>query len=256
MAIVVTNINTGANTSGATLALSSVTVPAGSLIFVSATDQTGFATGSVADGVNTYTRITGVGANAGASPGISVFYAKNATLTGGTITYTKGGAAAKATLSAFYATGIDTTAPLDSSVTNTASGSGASPSVAAAGAPSVAGDLIVGVAVSSNVTNSWVQDSANGAYANPPNFVASTSGAGSQAQFGGYLVNSGTSPNTYAPTSPSASWGIVIVAFKADTAAAGQPTRRRLGGVPYAASMSSPDRGQVFGPSMSLKEAA
>jgi hypothetical protein len=121
-------------------------VPAGSLIFVAATDLATTAGGSVVDTAgNTYTLISSVARNgAGANGFVRTYYAKNSTAlaSGNSITLTKVDGTARGAMTALYATGMNTSAPLDLAVT--ATGSSAAPSVAS-GAPAVAGELFIGV---------------------------------------------------------------------------------------------------------------
>lgn len=201
----VTNIGTNSNTTGATLTLTGVTVPAGSLIIV-IVDENGsnVALGSVADGVNTYS-------SAGSTFG-KIFFAANASLSGGTITYTKNVSGDTATISAAYATGVATVSPLDAAVTATATGSGTSPSVTS-GTPGQSGELFIGMvsplATSGSIT--MTQDAGHG-WSFPPNFVDTTV----TAVGGGNQVNAGTGTKIFAPTltGTSITWDAGVFGFK------------------------------------------
>lgn len=77
------NIGTVTDSTSATVTLTGVTVPAGSLIVVVVTETVTTSTPSVADGVNTYSNVYATSL----APGMaSMFYAANAGLSSGTIT--------------------------------------------------------------------------------------------------------------------------------------------------------------------------
>lgn len=233
MTISVTDIGTNSNTSGATVAVTVGVggVPSGALIVVCICEQ-GSSTvgGSVADTAgNTYASAVSQTLSPGATAFMNVFYAFNASalVSTNTITYTKQTSGDRTAISAFYATGIQTSPdPLDGAVTASAKGSSSAPSVTS-GTPGASGELFVGVVgVSGETTDTFTQDSTNGAYATPPTRVG-TSGAGlDPVVAGGNLVNSGSSAKTYAPSITSRAWGDVIVGFKA--AAAGGVTYPEL----------------------------
>lgn len=209
MAIVVTDNGGATNVSGTTLAKTAVTVAAGSLIVVRSA-ETGTTLGTVTDSAgNTYTAITSVHPGGGVSTGTTgLFYCKNClALSSGTVTFHKT-ASGNCAIAVMSATGIDTVAPLDTAVTNTATGSSAAPSVTS-GSPAVSGELFVAVADWATSSRTGTQDTGDG-WAAPP--VAQT------LDIGGNQVNAGTGTLTYAPTlSGTSVWGAIIVAFKPPT---------------------------------------
>lgn len=204
----VTNVGVNNNTSGATLAVSGVTVPAGSLIIVIVGENSlSAASGAVADGANTYT--LGPTSTVVASPltSGSIFFAPNASLSGGTITYTKGSSGVAAGMSVVYISSIATSSPLDGAVSNSAGNQSSAPSVTS-GTPAQSGEAFVGALIVGG-TATITQDSGNG-WSSPPNFSAGSVQAG-----GGFQVNSGTGTKTYAPSlSVSSPWVDLIAGFK------------------------------------------
>lgn len=205
---VVTNIGTNANTAGATLTLSAVTVPAASLIVVIvAEDDGGAGGGSISDGVNTYTSASLSGIGNVLVGTLHTFFAPNASLSGGTITYTKNTSGDATSITAIYASNILTVSPLDAAVKATATGNSAAPTVTS-GTPAQSGELFVG-GIGVNGTETFTQDSGHG-WSSPPNSSGSTFPA-----FGGAQVNAGTGTKIFAPTlSASNLWGINVVGFK------------------------------------------
>lgn len=235
MAISVTTLGTNSNTSGATVAIASLTIPSGALIFVgSGEGGTNLVGGTVADTPgNTYTQISFKNNNNIGSKGFGqTFYAKNAiALSSGTITFTKETSGDRAVISGVYATGIDTAAPLDTAVTNTATGSSTAPSVASAGTASQAGNLVIGFASGNNSVSNFTVNAGNGWSASPDQ-VASGTGSTDSQSIGGNQVNAGTGSNTFAVTGPNKEWAAFIAAF---SPASGHPAVKRMGGVKHAA---------------------
>lgn len=241
MAISVATLGTvqDATGTGATLALSTTNaVSAGALIFVligEGNNAVYSAGGSVTDAAgNTYTEIAHGQINPSGDFG-QIFYAKNAAaLTAGqNITFTKQTSGDRAWVSALTATGIDTTAPLDTAVTTTpTTGSSTTPSITS-GTPSVAGELFIGAVASQQNTQLFTQDTGNG-WGAPPDaigFTASNLGSAFACIGGGNQVNAGTGTKTYAPTfSVGCRWAAFICGFKAATGgAAAAPTRTLTG---------------------------
>lgn len=228
MAISVTTIGTAIDAagSGATLAVTvpGGGVPSGALIFVGCgegNNATYSAGGSVADtSSNTYTEISH--SNTSTTDFGQTFYAKNATAlsSGDSITFTKQTSGDRAAVSTFYATGIDTSAPLDTAVTATANGTSTTPSVTS-GTPSVSGELFVGFLLEQQNTQLFTQDTGNG-WATPPDetgFTTSNLGSDHVCIGGGNQVNSGTGTKTFAPTTSfTARWAIFVCGFKASVA--------------------------------------
>ena len=216
MAISVINLGTASGTAGATITITGVTVPSGSLIYVLSFERNSSGTqGIIDDGTNSY-NISIVGSpNGSAANGVSTsFYAFNSIqLNNATITYTKDTSGVFASMAAFYASGIQTTSdPLDT-VTNIAVGNSTTPNVTTFGPLNATGELIVGnIAWNAGTGDTFTQDSINGAYATPPDsLISSVAGIG-----GGNLVDSDTAPITYAPMlNNSRTWVNFIVTFLA-----------------------------------------
>lgn len=217
MAISVTTLGTNAGTTGGTLAIASLTIAAGVLIFFDACEISNSATGgAVADTpTNTYTQISFKSLNNTQANGFGqTFYVKNAlALSAGTITYTKKVTGSKTVISGIYATGIDTVAPLDTAVTNTATGSSAAHTVSSLGTATQAGNLVVGFDTQNNCTTLQTVDAGNGWSASPDE-VDLGSGA-NPGSIGGNQVNAGTGSNTFAVTGRNTPWAAFICAFKA-----------------------------------------
>ena len=207
MTISVTNIGTLAQQAAgaASLSVTGVAVPTGSLILLGAAeDSTTVAGGSCADTHNTpYTAITApISNNNLATNGfLQVFYFANATalLSTDSITYTLQVSGVGCAISAYYATGIATVSPLDTAVTATGVGAGAAGSVTS-GTPVVAGELFIS-ALSKFKGDDGIS-SLNGSWVAPFTSVGTGSNiAGSAATVGGgNQVNAGLSPITWAPT--------------------------------------------------------
>lgn len=233
MAISVTTLGTVADSTGtgATLALAvpGGGCPAGALIFVGVAEGNAatFAAGCtiVDDAGNTYTSIAGATCS-GVSDFGQIFYAKNvAALTAAqNITVTKQNSGDRLWISALYATGVDTVAPLDTAVTTTATpGSTTTPSVTS-GTPVQSGELFVGFIAQQQNTQLFAQDTVNG-WAAPPDMIGFTAvnlGSAFACIAGGNQVNAGTGTKTFAPvTAPvGARTAIFIAGFKAAAAAA------------------------------------
>lgn len=236
MAISVTNI--GVAIGGAVTSIA-VTVPVGgvpanALIIVDVAEGAIVLGGSVADPVNTsYTATTAVSANGLITNGFGqMFYFPGcgALTSGQSITYTKTNATTAACMSAFYATGIDTASPLDTAVTNSATGSSSSPSVTS-GTPSVTGELIHAFAMWSAGTlagTTYTQDTTH-SWVTPP--VTTSTAAPRKALGGGTQVNAGTGTTVFNPTigAPTSNpWAALIFGFKA-AALTASPQRTLMG---------------------------
>ena len=188
-------------------------VPAGALIVVLTGESSGSTAGSLADTAgNIYTTdftLLPNGTASGNGFGMMFHVANCAALTAGqSITYTKHISADGSAMSAFYVKGVAASSVVD--VSASATGSSASPSVTSP-TPAQAGDLFVGVLVSSGSTIMHTQDTSHG-WAAPPDFVAS----GFLPNIsGGQKANPAAAALTFAPTlSASAPWAAAIVAFK------------------------------------------
>lgn len=236
MAIAVTNIGTKNSVStGSSLVMTGVTVPAGALIVVgtgeSGSGSTYTGTGSLTDSAgNTYSRVSNYFNNSTANGVGVVWYCLNAlALSSQSITLTKNLSSSNdAVMSAFYATGIGT---LDSTVTASATGSTNSPSLTS-GTPSGANELLVAFAIAAGPasTMTYTQDSTNG-WATPPNFITADDGLnGSAAVGGGTQVNSTANARTFHPTTVGYTLGTAtfILGFKATVQHVRKPLRTYL----------------------------
>lgn len=208
------DLGTSNNASGATLTLTGVTVPAGSLIVVVTNEASGTAAGTLSDGgSNTYG--TATGQSVGASSGwTNVYYAWNSVaLNNATLTFTKQVSGRVASMSALYATNVQTSSdPLDTAVTAKASGTTSTPSVTS-GTPAVANELVVGVLGVNNASALTYTQPATSAFAAP--LTANTGQATAQLG-GGSLVNFSTATIVFNPTlsgTPTAN-AAIVVAFK------------------------------------------
>jgi hypothetical protein len=201
----VTNIGTNNSAGVSTVTLAGVTVPAGSLIIVEVIDASSTIGGSVSDGVNTYTASGGVFLNNVSTNGfMRTWFAPNASLSAGTITYTLQATTA-ASISAIYSSNIITSSPLDSAVTATAFGSSTTPTVTS-GTPASTGELFVAGIGEGGST--FTQDSGHG-WTSPPNVDSNNNVAG------GKQVNAGTGTKIFAPTlGASTTWAVNVLGFK------------------------------------------
>ncbi len=232
MPISVTNIGTNSTTSATSLAVTvgAGGVPAGSLIVVCAEI---FKLGSspnintvVDTATNSYNagRISGHPNNVGTNGEGSISYAFNclALANTNTITASSTATASQIAVSAFYATGIQTSSdPINAFPSTVAAGSSATPSVQLAGVPLVAGSLVIGaVGTNGPNTDTFTQDSTNGAWATPPIRVGTAVDA---TIAGGFLVTS--AQVTYAPTlGTSRPWTDMTIVFKPAPSVGGQIT--------------------------------
>jgi hypothetical protein len=221
-----TSIGTNTVSAGNTVAVTvgAGGVPAGALIVVFVADSSTTASGglcAVADSKgNTYINgaaagvLQSIGAS-NASGGSVFFYCYNATalVNGDTITYTLQQIGKNAAISALYATGIQTASDPKDTTANT-QGSSTAPSSGAT-TPSIGGDLILGyVATDGPPTDTFTQDSTNGAYATPPVRVGVATTGPTVA--GGSLVQGAAAAITYAPTlGTSRNWRVRVISFKA-----------------------------------------
>jgi hypothetical protein len=210
----------------ATVLTTSAAVPAGALIVVcygvdapGSSNATGI--GSVSDSASNayeFADATSPGGTDGWPAG-GIYYAKNAAAlaSGSTITLDWLGSSAPVAkaISAFYCTGIDTTAPLD--VIGVAAGTSTTPSVSTSATTTQADALTVGiVATEGSSGDTFTQDSSP-AYGTPPARVGTTGGSATSniTLSGGYFIESATGVKTYDPTlGTSRDWAAVIVTFK------------------------------------------
>jgi|SRR5579862_9504143 len=196
-AISIANIGTSTGGSATSGTLSSVTESSGGVIYVILRTSVAVTSPSCSDGTNgAYTLIT---TKTNTQEQLVFYFNNSASLSTATITCSWTTSAAW-NISASYITG-QSASPLDTAVTNSASGTSTAPSVSNAGTPGVSGELFIGSVVASAT---FTQASG---WAAPPNGTTSIEA--------GNLVNAGTGNQTYNPTlGSSVAWTDIIVAFK------------------------------------------
>lgn len=225
---VTTNIGTQVSHGGnptTTATIASVTVPAGALIVVVSVDRsnlTAAAGATCSDGTNgSYTAglVKKYQQDSGFNTSMTFFYfANSAALSGATITCVSQDAGGpNPIISAFYATNILTTSPLDTAVTATVgiNNSAANPPFTlTSGTPSVTGELIVAFVGWQSGTTDLTLDTGDGWSAIPTNIADASS---STAILGGHQVNSGTGTVVFKPVNSGTSiFGrAFIIGFKA-----------------------------------------
>ena len=218
MAISVTGIATA---TGVTVTSQAITVPAGGVpsgalivVMMSSGATSGAPTCTDTAG-NSYTLVNQTSRNNLASYGYgAMLYAKNAVAlsSGNTITITQ--ASGSIACEAVYATGVDTTAPLDTSVTAAAFGNSTAQTVTS-GAASVSGDLFVAFTAATGRSTAFTNDTTNG-WTAPFGRVSSGGTSGDSSLYSGYQVNAGSGAKTYAPTvTGSSTWAAIVAGFKA-----------------------------------------
>jgi hypothetical protein len=220
MTITVTNIGTANAKTVNSIAITVPVggVPSGSLIVVAASESSTGGTPAASDTAgNTYNDAGGGTTISTASGLLDIKHAFNATalVSGNTITWTFGQTGKTGAASAFYVTGIDTSADPAYAVQGS-SGSSATPSGLSA-INIASGDFVVAfVATNGPIGDAFTQDSTNGAYATPPT-RAGTTGAGATTNWtiaGGTLVANATQRWTYAPAITSRAWAVSVRGFK------------------------------------------
>ena len=214
--ISVTPLGTAQNTAGATLTLSSVTVPAGSTICILISEDAGSAGGSISDGgVNTYAEASTFPQAPGGAVLVHAYFVSNCSaLSGATITYTKRVSGRATAMTAFWASGIALASSEDTTTSSNTTYSATSTPSRTSGTPTVAGELLVGVVfgyVTTTIT--FTQDAG---WTNPASNFIQTNGGGNQPFVGwAYYVNPGTSTKTYAPTVATTPTGVIgVIGFK------------------------------------------
>ena len=212
MTISATSSGSGGNGSNTTVVLSGVTVPAGAIIVVAVTEASGDALlGSVSDSAgNSYSLITSADAGGSSFYESGIFYSTTGNaLSGGSLTYTKHNGVANTAISAVYVTGAKASSPLDTAVTQRATGSSSAPSVTS-GTPTSQGELFIATVGWPNAT--LTQDSGHG-WASPPAQGSSTANVA-----GGNQINSTAAALTFSPALGSAqSWAAFVIGFKPAT---------------------------------------
>jgi hypothetical protein len=208
--VVVADLGSAQNSAGATLTLS-ITVPAGALICVVASEVTSASAGTMADATNGAYSVATSGAMSGAAGFGTVFYfANSAALTAVTLTYTKQTTGRASSIAAIYATGIATTTPLDAPFSNTSAVNSATPTVTSATTPVGNGELVVGACAYSNAVAKTLTNT--GAFTIP---FANQTGQATASVGGGHLNVNGTLGVTFNPTLSGASDNVtMLVAFK------------------------------------------
>jgi hypothetical protein len=223
MAIIVTNWGQANNSSTgvSTLAVGSGATPAGALILLFAeegnTNGTTNIGGSASDGTNTYT--SGTGQYLGGGSGPKAFgryhYSANAASVS-SATYHLAGTDRFVNVSAFYATGILTSSPLDAAVTVTKTGTSDSSNPLfsfVSGTPGTAGELFVALMAASPGTGSdwFTQDTTDG-WATHPSIIRNGQ---ANALYGGTQVNAGTGTKAWSPgNSSTVTYAAWIIGFK------------------------------------------
>jgi hypothetical protein len=193
-----------------------VTIPAKSLIFVLVFEKTTSGSfGFIADGNNGYGVIGASFPNNSTTNGsVQTLFAFNSVgLSGGTLTYTKATSGVFASMSALYATGIQTTSnPRDSASENTTTGNSAFPSVTS-NAFLTTGELVVAaLAWAAGGGDSFTQ-ATDGPYAAPPALLVTVGNANAIA--GGNLVRATTTAIGYNPGILNVRpWVAMITAFQ------------------------------------------
>jgi len=221
-------------TAAATTVLTTTTaVPAGALIVVGIAYDGDGTVGSVADSASNsfsvnWGRSTGTGA-ADIAVYMSAAYNATALSSGSSITVSWSAQPAAKAISAFYVTGIATSAAVDES--GTATGTSGTPSVSTNGATTQADEITIGLVASEGPSGDTFTQDASPAYGDIPVRVG-TSGAGANSNVtlaGGYFIESAAGTKTYNPTITSRDWAAVVRTFKA--APSGTPVSRAVADV-------------------------
>lgn len=208
MSIAITNIGVSGNTSGAALTLSSVTVPANSIIIVLIMEFVAAQPGSMSDSAgNTYSLISNLSIN-----GTGIFYSiTGKALSGGTITYTKHTSGTAVSLAASYLTGAALATP-DSAVTASVTGTSKTPSLTS-GVPSVRNEMLIGLMAYDTVAGII----ADGNWVGAPS-LGPTEGSGgfnNATVFGGSQLVASPAAKTFAPgLSLNSDWSVFIIGFR------------------------------------------
>jgi hypothetical protein len=213
MAAVFTSLGTNNNNSGATLAITGVTVPAGAHIVVFIYERnTSAVAGTVTDGVNAgnYTSDATLRANPNALTAngyAQIHYRRNsAALTGATLTYNKQ-ASGRCVMSAAYITGVKDVAP---TVSVNATGTGTTPSVASGVIPDVLTALLGGAAIAGAATADTFTITGN-LTATPP-FTDATNSGFARVR-GGNLASTTTASKIFSATIATNPWAAFMVGW-------------------------------------------
>jgi len=212
MAISEFGLNTGQNTSGATLAIGSLSTASGNCIVALVVERnaTG-ATGTVTDTPgNTYVLSASYPLDGSTANGVvQLFTAKsNLTLSSGTITYTKAVSGTKVAMSLFYLTGCDTTAPVRTSATTKADYTASTSPVATISGIQTT-DFVLEFCGGDGTGGSFLQDS----FFTGINSQVSTGNLSSDARINaGYLSPSAATSVTVGPSFGSNATGTMMLA--------------------------------------------
>ena len=214
---VATSIGTNTSTTGTTVAISvGSTLPVGTLVVIFAAERSSTIGGSVADSQsNSYTATTGqFNNNSGPAGWGRMWYSSITTqlTSSDSITFTKQGNNDTVAVTAFSATNIATSSPLDTSVTDHITGSGTTPSVSS-GSPSQSGELFIACLSVQSGTPGYSQDTFHN-WATPPNGAAVGAGLNAASVNGGSQVNSGTGTIVFSPTIGGAAYAAFTYGFK------------------------------------------
>lgn len=232
MTITVTSLGTHHATSTSSTITVAASAAIGDTVFVIANSDGNGAPVVTDSKGNTWTKIgSAVGLNGVILNGeMTLWYSVlTSALVSGTDTITDTATGAGSTdINAVKITGLSST-PLDTAVTNTATGTGTNPSVTS-GTPTASGECFIAVVSYRNDAGTFTQDTTNG-WAAPPNSLFGSAGP-TIGSSGGNQVNAGTGTKTFAPTISNTSWAAAIVGFKAPSSpptAFGGGTRLLMG---------------------------
>lgn len=222
MARVFDTIGSATNTAGATVTLTNVNVPAGSLIYVAVYEKTSNPSpGTFSDTAgNTYTFSDQGGVPGGVTLGVtkSSYVFNSLALSNGTITYTKTTSGATTGLIAFWASGIrKSPTPFDSVLDGAAIGTSIHPNnlIPQIGNFSFPGELLVtSVFWAAGVGDVFVNDT-TAPWTEPPDQIID--GANGLGMAGGYIFVPTTAPVSYSATlNNSRPWRVAFSSFIVD----------------------------------------
>lgn len=223
MAIAVTTIGASSqqNSLNVPVVVPAGGVPAGALIYVAVQDMGTTVGGSISDSAsNVYTLINSISINNNTANGtLRTYYAKNvaALISGNAIQVTRGTSSGNCAITAMYATGIDTVAPLDASVSATAFGNFTTTPSVTSGTPTLAGDLFLGAYGTNNSSPTITGDTGHGWTTPPP---TSLSIFANGYLYGANQVNASATSKIFSPTTGvSVAYAASICAFKDAVAA-------------------------------------
>jgi hypothetical protein len=204
----VTPIGSSNNASGATLTLTGVTVPSGSLIVVGVIENAATANGTLGDGgTNTYGVAKGNTVGSGNSGWCTLFFIANCgALSNATITFTKQNTGAAAQMSAVYVGSVATASAQDATVTVAAVGNSTSAASGNSGIPGTNAELMIGLVASSG----------SSAPGSPTGWCTAFANGVANASLGLFFgeIRGGLAPVSLTSAVASANWAAVVVGFK------------------------------------------